>query len=242
MGNVVVWELNKLVEFVINEFGNILSIVFVLVLGLSLNVSRLWHFWDLVGFIPLLFLEIRLSGKRFGSLSVEIIPSFISVHSSKSGSSHLSCLLLEWDIFSIVEVVLSLQKRLVSLNKVGSITNNLSSMSLWDAVSVVGVISNLEQVLVHSLGDHIFQSDSLLTEVHSVSDNLSGMAFWDAISVILMLILLWDLGIKIQEALVYWVDLNEFVKFVVNELRDILGIILMLVVDVSLLIWEVISV
>jgi hypothetical protein len=182
--------LNKLVEFVINEFGNILSIVFVLVLGLSLNISRLWHFWDLVGFIPLLFLEIRLSGKRFGSLSVEIIPSFIGVHSSKSGSSHLSCLLLEWDIFSIVEVVLSLQKRLVSLNKVGSITNNLSSMSLWDAVSVVGVISNLEQVLVHSLGDHIFQSDSLLTEVHSVSDNLSGMAFWDAISVILMLILL----------------------------------------------------
>jgi hypothetical protein len=39
--------------------------------------------------------------------------------------------------------------------------------------------------------------------------------------------------------LVDWVDLDEFVKFVVNKLRDILGVVLMLVVDVGAILWEV---
>ena len=57
-----------------------------------------------------------------------------------------------------------------------------------------------------------------------------------------MLVLFRNLGVKIQEPLVDWVDLDEFVKFVVNKLRDILGVVLMLVVDVGAILWEVIGV
>jgi hypothetical protein len=90
------------------------------------------------------------------------------------------------------------------------------------------------------LGDHIFQSKRLLLDkVDSISDNVAGMAIWDIFSVIFMLVSLRDLGVKIQEALVDRVDLDEFVKFVVNKLRDILGVVLMLVVDVGAILWEV---
>jgi hypothetical protein len=41
---------------------------------------------------------------------------------------------------------------------------------------------------------------------------LSSMAFWNAVGVILMLVSLRNLGVKIQETLVNWVNLNEFVE------------------------------
>lgn len=85
------------------------------------------------------------------------------------------------------------------------------------------------------------------------------MACWDVFSVVLMLVPLRNLSIKVEKALIDWINLDEFVKFVINKLRDVFGIIFMLVVnvssflkhiigvlvvvlEVSALIWEVISV
>jgi len=68
------------------------------------------------------------------------------------------------------------------------------------------------------------------------------MASWDVLSIIFVLVSLGDLGVEIEEALVDWIDLDEFVKSIVNKLRDVFGIILMLVSDVGAIFWEIIGV
>lgn len=188
--------MNKLVEFVINEFRDVFGIVLVLIL----DISRLWHFWDIVGLIPLLFLEVSLSGKRFGSILIELIPSGVGIHPSLSGSPDLGLLLLKRDILSVVEVVLhlSLQESLVSLVEVNAVTNDLSSMALWDAIGVTRVVRDLDQILVlHSLGNEVLQGNLLLAEVDTVTNNVTGMARWNVLSIILMLVSLRDLGVEV---------------------------------------------
>jgi hypothetical protein len=81
-----------------------------------------------------------------------------------------------------------------------------------------------------------------LGEVDSVSNDITGMASWDIFGIIFMLISLGDLGVKIKEALVNWVNLDEFVKSIVNKLRDIFSVILMLIVDIGAFFWEIIGV